>query len=261
MMKRRESGLRSRFGALALLPAMALAIGLVGTNTFAEVRSATEDVRTIMADNDVAAPETSGGESTTSEDKVFYEPEQIAEFPGGMGELMKWLSENVRYPKGEEVSGRVIVQFKIDADGRVSDPKIMRGLSSEADAEAIRLVLSMPVWKPGMINGKPVATNFTLPISFRLENSPKTAPKENNAPAEAQSMSLSIGDQTVSADSEGVRTNASTTDKKAPAYFVDGKQITGADLQQIDPLSIESMTVKNNDPAFPNGRVDIVLKK
>lgn len=94
-------------------------------------------------------------------------PETQPSFPGGEAALMKYFDENMRWPDtGSDISGRVIVQFKIAKDGNVKDPKVVRGLAPEFDAEALRLVRGMPKWIPGKISGKLVETTYTVPVKF-----------------------------------------------------------------------------------------------
>ena len=105
------------------------------------------------------------------DDPVFQVVEQMPEFPGGMGECMKWLQANIKYPKeGDKgVQGRVILQFIVERDGSITDVKVVRSVSPDLDAEAIRVASTMPKWKPGMQRGKVVRVKYTLPVMFSLE--------------------------------------------------------------------------------------------
>ena len=107
-----------------------------------------------------------------SAEEVFMVVENMPEFPGGNTELMKFLAKNINYPaeaqqKGEQ--GRVIVQFVVGKDGKLSDIKIMKSISPALDAEAIRVVKAMPDWKPGTQRGQAVNVKFNIPIFFRLD--------------------------------------------------------------------------------------------
>ena len=105
-------------------------------------------------------------------DEIFVVVEQQPEFPGGPEALLKFIGENVRYPKEAQekgIQGRVIVNFVVNKDGSLSDMKVVRGQDASLDAEAIRIISTMPKWKPGMQRGKAVNVRFTLPITFRLE--------------------------------------------------------------------------------------------
>ena len=113
--------------------------------------------------------------------KIFDVVEQMPEFPGGMDEMMKYLSMNVRYPEAAKkagLQGRVVVQFIVEADGSISNAKVVRNVDEELDAEAVRVIEKMPKWKPGMQNGKTVRVRYNIPISFRLNSMAKEEPKE-----------------------------------------------------------------------------------
>ena len=110
--------------------------------------------------------------SEPQEKVIFQVVEEMPQFPGGMGEAMKFLAKNMKYPVAAQqakIEGRVIVQFVVEKDGSVSDVKVMRGVNSELDAEAIRVVSMMPKWIPGKQRGKAVAVKYTMPIMFRLQ--------------------------------------------------------------------------------------------
>ena len=95
------------------------------------------------------------------------------EFPGGMWELYKYMAENIHYPeqaKQDGVQGRVFVRFVVEADGTVNEAEVLRGIGSGCDEEALRVVNAMPKWNPGTVDGKPVRTQFNLPITFKLDD-------------------------------------------------------------------------------------------
>ncbi len=114
-----------------------------------------------------------GGASGNSEDsEIFQVVEEQPMFPGGMGEMMKFLQQNVKYPKEAQdqgKQGRVIVQFVVNKDGSISNDTIVRSVDPLLDAEALRVVRSMPNWTPGKQRGKEVRVRFTLPVTFRLD--------------------------------------------------------------------------------------------
>lgn len=108
--------------------------------------------------------------------KVYESVEQMPEFPGGMEALMKYLYQNIQYPPTaiqNNVQGRVIVQFIIDETGQVGDVKVVRSVSDEVDAEAVRVVKALPKFEPGRQDGEPVAVWYTLPISFKMQTKPQ----------------------------------------------------------------------------------------
>lgn len=155
---------------------------------------------------------------------VFTVVEEMPQFIGGDSELFKYLANSVRYPVAAQqkgIEGRVICQFVVDRDGKVTDPAIVRGVSPELNAEALRVVQNMPVWKPGLQKGQAVRVKYTLPINFRLQN------QSNEKPA-------------------------STILKQHPVIVIDGEiKEVGFDLSSIKPENIEEVTVlkSQDDPA------------
>lgn len=107
---------------------------------------------------------------------VYEVVENMPEFPdGGMPGLMKYLSANIRYPEAAHkagTQGRVTVQFVVGKDGSIGNVGILRGVDPNLDAEAIRVISSMPKWKPGTQKGEPVNVRYTVPVMFRLTPEP-----------------------------------------------------------------------------------------
>lgn len=94
-----------------------------------------------------------------------------ASFPGGDAALLSYIGQHLKYPAialEQDIQGTVVVQFTIDEEGKASKATIIRCLSKECDQEAIRVVLSLPPFKPATKNGKPVATRYTLPLRFSM---------------------------------------------------------------------------------------------
>lgn len=116
------------------------------------------------------APEVEAEE--VDEDIIVDHVEHMPEFPGGMTALMKYLGSNIKYPSiSQEVGsqGRVIVQFVVNKDGTIVNPTVVRGVDAYLDKEAVRVISSMPKWKPGVQNGKKVRVKYTVPVVFRLQ--------------------------------------------------------------------------------------------
>lgn len=107
------------------------------------------------------------------EEVVFVVVEKMPEFPGGQQALFKYLSENVKYPmiaQENGIQGRVICQFVVNRDGSIVDVEVVRsGGDASLDKEAIRVIKSMPKWKPGQQRGKPVRVKYTVPVNFKLQ--------------------------------------------------------------------------------------------
>ena len=111
-------------------------------------------------------------EEEVEEQQIFQVVEEMPEFPGGMGECMKFLTKNIKYPtiaQENGVQGRVIVQFVVNRDGSIVDPVVMRGVDPHLDKEALRVIGMMPKWKPGKQRGKEVRVKYTVPVMFRLQ--------------------------------------------------------------------------------------------
>jgi protein TonB len=110
-------------------------------------------------------------EAEEEEAQVFFIVENIPEFPGGDLELRKHIAQNVQYPeiaKENGIQGRVFVQFVVNHKGEIEQVKVVRGVEAALDREAVRVISSLPKWKPGSQRGKPVRVSFTVPINFQL---------------------------------------------------------------------------------------------
>ena len=106
------------------------------------------------------------------EQEIFMVVEEMPEFPGGMGECLKFLAKNIKYPtiaQENGIQGRVIVQFVVNQDGSIVDPVVMRAVDPYLDKEALRVIKMMPKWKPGKQRGKAVRVKYTVPVTFRLQ--------------------------------------------------------------------------------------------
>ncbi len=107
------------------------------------------------------------------EEVVFVVVESMPEFPGGQQALFKYLSDNVKYPviaQENGIQGRVICQFVVNKDGSIVDVEVVRsGGDPSLDKEAIRVIKSMPKWKPGKQRGKAVRVKYTVPVNFKLQ--------------------------------------------------------------------------------------------
>jgi protein TonB len=107
-----------------------------------------------------------------AEPEPFIVVEEMPMFPGGEVELLKYVFEHTQYPevaKENNIQGKVIVQFCVTSKGTVSKATIMKHVDDALDAEALRVVSTLPLFKPGKQGGKPVPVWFTLPINFTLK--------------------------------------------------------------------------------------------
>ena len=110
------------------------------------------------------------------DERYFDVVEQMPEFPGGPQALFEFLGKNIRYPEAAEkagLQGRVIATFVVTKDGGIDKVKVVKGVSPELDAEAVRCLKSMPKWNPGKQKGQAVNVKYTVPISFRLDGPKK----------------------------------------------------------------------------------------
>ena len=104
---------------------------------------------------------------------VYSVVEEMPEYPGGMNELAKYLSENIKYPEEAKeigIGGRVFISFIVEKDGSVNEVSVIRSVDPLVDNEAVRVVKTMPKWKPGKQNGKIVRVSYILPINFQPKN-------------------------------------------------------------------------------------------
>lgn len=111
-------------------------------------------------------------EEEPEEAEIFMVVEEMPEFPGGMAECLKFLGKNIKYPtiaQENGVQGRVIVQFVVNQDGSIVDPVVVRSVDPYLDKEALRVIKTMPKWKPGKQRGKPVRVKYTVPVTFKLQ--------------------------------------------------------------------------------------------
>lgn len=156
------------------------------------------------------------GPATDTQERPYEVVEEMPKYPGGTAAMMKYLADNVKYPK-TEASGRVVVQFIVDKDGAVVEPKVVRSISPELDQAAINAIKGMPKWEAGKMHGKPVRVKYNIPVSFKKNSS----------------TGLSIA--------EG---------KKNSSYvvFIDGKRAETID--NLNPNDIESITVLKDEAAI-----------
>ena len=181
-----------------------------------------------IATNHISVRKTKIAQDTT----IFTRTEVSPEFPGGMKAFFEYLAKNFKYTeearKGE-VSGKVILQFVVENDGRLTEIKVLRGVGSGLDEEAVRVLSASPNWKPGIQNGKPVRVAYTLPMSLNTKS---------------KAVSQNPGQETD--DKIGI-TNANPN----VLYIVDGKEIKSEAVKTIDQASIKSVNVLKGE----NGKV------
>lgn len=113
------------------------------------------------------------GPEVIEEDPIISFAEKAPVFPGGPKAMMQYLRDNIKYPSicsDYGIQGRVVVSFVVNKDGSIDQVEVVSGVHERLDAEAIRVVKSMPAWTPGEMQGQKVRTRFQLPVTFRLAN-------------------------------------------------------------------------------------------
>ena len=187
MMYQSKSRTAGKLGSLVLVPALAIGIAVVSIPAVASVISGASE--TTLLDSDSKVSKISANTESlaemraiapASDNKAFTAVEKLAEFPGGIEAMMKWLQYNVKYPKEAEKAGeqgKAVVKFTVNKDGSISNATIIKSVSPSIDKEALRVVTSMPKWKPAENGGKKVACWYALPVSFRLAPDKETTKK------------------------------------------------------------------------------------
>ena len=125
--------------------------------------ASTEEFKALLSENQ--------GQLGEDGKRYFMLVENMPEFPGGDLGLMKYIKKNIKYPKiakDYNITGKVYVSFIVDKTGSVTNVKVVRGVDKNLDAEAVRVIKSLPKYKPGKQRGKAVRVMFTIPIKFKL---------------------------------------------------------------------------------------------
>jgi protein TonB len=110
-------------------------------------------------------------EPEPEEEEIFMVVEDQPEFPGGTAALLDYLRKNIKYPaicRENNIQGRVLVTFIVNKDGAIVEPEVVKSVHPQLDREALRVISTMPNWKPGSQRGKPVRVKYTVPVNFRL---------------------------------------------------------------------------------------------
>ena len=124
----------------------------------------------IIEEYDFTPPEIEEEEIVEAE--IFKVVEEMPEFPGGAAKMLEYIQKNIKYPmmaRESDIQGRVFVNFVVEPDGKISNVEVLRGIGGGCDEEAVRVVQSMPSWKPGKQRGSAVRCAFTVPIIFKLQ--------------------------------------------------------------------------------------------
>ena len=227
MMLKEKSSPWARVKYLYVLPLAALAVSAFARP---EVSAVADELSSAKVNDLVASMKTNQLETVSFAVKdtltpVFEVVERMPQFPGGVAAQVKYFKKNLRYPaeaKKAGTQGRVVVQFFVNKDGSISNVKVLRGVDPALDAEAIRLVNSMPKWKPGMQKGKAVTVKYTVPVLFKLDEADEKVAQKN----------LTL-----------IMKGTSAADYADVLILVDGREVTSEILQALNPERIQSISV------------------
>lgn len=209
----------------------------------------------------------SAPQAVTSDDQTFSVVEQMPEYPGGMRAGLEFMARNLRYPtKAREAGkqGRVIVQFVVRKDGSLSDFKVLCPVDPWLDAEAIRVISTMPKWKPGMQDGKPVSVKFTLPVTFMLEGTnskPKAGDNdvvvvgygvqksEESVDVPTIKLHNPMDELSITGDFKIDSVGSSKASGMSPLVIMDGLEVSDDVIKKLNPNKIQSVSVLKNEAA------------
>lgn len=204
--------------------------------------------------------------------KVFDVVEVPPVFPGGEKAMFEYLSRNIKYPveaQKQKIEGRVTMQFVVDEEGKITSTRIIRSVDPLLDAEAIRIITSMPNWTPGKQGGKNVSVRYVLPIQFRLQGNGKSEKTSEPLSGSVSGISISKdGDSPVITKTTITKTSTAEKFDKDVLVILDGKEIPKEKMNEIDPKTIESISVLKDKSATDlygdkgkNGVIEITSKK
>ncbi len=183
MMYKSKSPVGRRLRVLALAPAALVAVAVVNIPAVASALTSAShalDGGKVTKNDGISvtnASETTAAAFGEQSPQKVYEIVQVEpEYPGGINELLKTLGMNLRYPAeamATNIQGRVVVRFVVTEKGKIASPEVVKSVSPELDAEAIRAIQTLSDFNPGTIDGKPVSVYYTLPITFKLAPDPE----------------------------------------------------------------------------------------
>ena len=201
------------------------------------------EVKPNQAEGTFTPNEAVGTFAPSEGEAAFDVVEEMPEYPGGPQALFEFLSNNVQYPAAAQkagIQGRVIATFVVGKDGSISQPTVVKSVDPALDAEAIRVINSMPKWTPGRQNGKVVNVKYTIPVNFQLQGDDKE---------ESAEVRLVTSDGVRSTNSSGniqIRYAGTTRD---PLFIVDGVKTSAEKVKAMDAKTIDRMWVLNDKSA------------
>ncbi len=212
----------------------------------------------------------------TNGGNLLLDKKEKPEYPGGEIALRSFLENNIKYPEfalEKGIHGKVYVSFVINKKGSVTDAKISRGVDPSLNKEALRVVNSLPLWKPGKQNGKPIDVNYTVPVIFK----PTAAQTRKHSKLGLDGKPLKKGVVDTGNEVKPKITYLPNKNSSSSAmlpgsndsilYIIDGEEIDGESLNEIKPETIESVSIIKDASAVDiygekakNGVIIITLK-
>jgi TonB family protein len=224
----------------------------------AELMEGTSDETSVKNEYTQKAPMDFDIVRTQKNEPVFTAVEKTPEFKGEITAFSNFLGQNLRYPEAmrkKNIQGKVYISFVVEKDGTLSNFHTLRGIGYGAEEESIRVLKLSPKWNPGYQNGRPVRVQFTIPISFTLENTntaKNAALKIGDVEKKGSKNHYNLTNNTIYSQSSDTSKGYTTTFKNAsnsqwkPLYLLDGKEI--ADISNVNPNYIESIDVLKQKP-------------
>lgn len=235
MMSKEKSSPWARLKYLYVLPLVSIAVTAFARPEVAETLNDLSTLKVTTLNEMIEQPQVKISETVVKDtvkvqrkrtEKVVTQlPDEMPRFEGGPSALMEFIHSNFKRPENKEYENkRVIVQFVVEKDGRVTNPTVIRSVAPEVDQEALRVVRMMPNWIPAVQDGKSVTTKYTVPFSC----SSKEKVCSIKATLTSGKVTVTSSDQSA----EGKR-----------LIIIDGKEISETDLESIDASTIASMSV------------------
>ncbi len=272
MMQKEKSSGRRRLRLLSLALAVDVALAVVNIPAVASGFDSLEDSSLINNSEEVAVEKIEKSSDPTDATVT------AAEFPGGVVKLMEYLANNVRYPETamkENRSGRTVVGYTIEKDGKITNIRILKSSWPDCDEEAIRVVKKMPNWVPAKSNGNLTKSEFALPVDFRISSTSYKVSEDGVDEFRGFSGDMldeiivvgygAVKNENGSSQNDEIKRHRTLrldgdTNQDVPIY-IDGVLADGDMIKSLDPQTVKSIDVRRPSDEYPEGRVDIKLKK
>jgi TonB family protein len=187
----------------------------------------------------------------------FVSIDKQPEYPGGIKKFYEYLGTSIRYPKkakADNIQGKVFASFVVEKDGKLTDIKITRGVSSDLDEEAIRVLESCPSWNPGIMNGAPVRVKYNINVNFALNNE-GNKPKESEPGKKSENLNDPTGRIKIRGNNETFK----------GLYVLDGEIVDNDIMKTLNTNAIESISVLKDHSATslygPRGKDGVIIVK